>query len=164
MKMIPLTRGLFAKIDDEDFNEISKYKWFAQFNYCAGKYYAIRNIRGTNPRKKIKMHRQIMNAKKEQMIDHKNSDTLDNQKDNLRICDKYQNVWNRRKIKNASSKFKGVYWYAPTKKWGARIGYKYKNIFIGYFKKEIEAANAVDNYAEKLHGDFACFNLPSRGK
>lgn len=53
MKTILLTRGLSAKVDDENFDELSKFRWYAV--KCFGKFYA-RRCDGRN--KKVYMHRQ----------------------------------------------------------------------------------------------------------
>jgi len=76
MKIIKLTQNQFTKVDNEDFERLNKHKW------CFDGDYAVRR----KNRKKTYMHREIMKAKKGKMIDHKNHDSLDNRKGNLRFC------------------------------------------------------------------------------
>jgi hypothetical protein len=86
MKQILLTQGQFALVDDEDFEQINKFKWYAQETTNRIGFYAAHTIRISKTSfKKIRMHRIIMNARPDQEIDHINHDTLDNQKNNLRF-------------------------------------------------------------------------------
>lgn len=159
MKQIPLTQGKFALVDDEDFEELSKHKWYA--NKIRWIFYAVRNI-GTRPnRKAILMHRQIMNAKKGQEIDHRNGDGLYNRKSNLRFCTTKQNQHNQ-KSQIGSSRFKGVSWSKNNKKWLARIGFNYHQKYLGLFDNEIEAAKSYDQKAEEMFGEFANLNFPKK--
>lgn len=95
MKSISLTKGKFAKVDDEDFEELNKYKW------CAGEikgiWYAYRGKREGLIVKRISMHRLIMKAEKRwDIVDHINHDGLDNRKINLRIVTNSENLRNRK--------------------------------------------------------------------
>jgi len=152
MKEIPLSRGLTAKVDDEDFEELSKYKWYAV--KCFKKFYA-RRCDGHN--KKIYMHRQIAGFPLGLVVDHEDGDSLNNQKDNLRNCNQAQNIANRKAFENTLSTFKGV--SKSGNKWSARIGSNGDRIFIGLFNTEIEAALAYDKKACELHGQFAVTNF-----
>ena len=40
MKEIPLGNGRFAKVDDEDYEWLSKYEWYAYFDPQKGQTYA----------------------------------------------------------------------------------------------------------------------------
>ena len=51
--------------------------------------------------------------------------------------------------KNNTSGVKGVYWHKPTKKWVARIGFKGKVIYLGYYKNIKDAAAARKAAEEK---------------
>ena len=99
MKLIPLTQGKFAKVDDADFEWLSKYKWYAKNtrnkDEDSGSYYAARFQRtGGNPTT-IYMHREITNCPDGKEVDHKNRDRLDNQRGNLRVCTRKENLENR---------------------------------------------------------------------
>ena len=72
-------------------------------------------------------------------IDHININPLDNKIENLRVVNNSQNLKNRNKFKNCSSKYKGVSWYKPTNKWRADILIDGKRKYLGYFTNEEEA-------------------------
>ena len=108
------------------------------------------------------MHREIMGFPEGQMVDHENGDSLDNRIDNLRIATREQNAQNKGKTrKKTSSKYIGVYYDRNKKRWIVRIMYKYRKIYVGTFKDEIEAARAHDIAAKKYHGRFARLNFPN---
>lgn len=159
MKEIKLSQGKVALVDDKDFEELSRYKWYAaqRENYTI---YAIRTI-GTKPNHKtIRMHRQIMKARKGQQIDHLDGNGLLNVRSNLRLCTNSQNQQNKRKRKNCSSKFKGICWHKNRKKWEVYISLNKKLYYLGYFDDEIEAAKAYDRKAKEFFGEFARLNFP----
>ena len=164
MKRIPLTKGKYAIVDDEDYSELAKHKWYASGK---GKYvYAIRDIRGKGEgnRKTIIMHRVILNAPDGMEVDHINGDRLDNRKKNLRICSHRENIRNQKKANSSTktSKYKGVDYHRGhyrVGRWRVRIGYNYKQICIGMFRNEIEAAKAYDIEARTLFGEFANTNF-----
>ncbi len=156
MKQIPLTQEKFALVDEADFEELSKYKWYVTKSHRD--LYARRKVHKTNSC--IYMHRQILGlTKKDKMdTDHINHNTLDNRRCNLRICTRSQNNQNGIKQANCSSKLKGVSWYKRDKKWRAYITYYKQTIHLGYFDSEIEAAIAYNKKAEELFGEFARLN------
>ena len=105
MKEIELTQGKRAIVDDADYQYLSKYNW----SYDDG--YASRGIRMNGKRKIILMHRFLMGLYfgDKRVVDHINHNTLDNRRENLRICTKAENRRNSRKSKNNTSSFKGVF-------------------------------------------------------
>lgn len=154
MKTILLSQGKVALVDDEDFERLSKFKWYTFRDI--NRFYAARNIKNDNGnQRRLSMHRDILNLKDSSIdIDHKNHDGLDNRRQNLRICTRRQNAQNRRKLAGCASNFKGV--SLNSGKWRARIKYNKKRIHLGYFISEQEAANAYLNAAQEYFGEFAC--------
>ena len=157
MKKIPLTRGMVALVDDNDFEWLSQWKWYAVFS--KGTYYAVRSHRNANgKRTSIKMHRQILDITDSSIqVDHKNLKSLDNQRDNLRACTAVENCRNR-SVRIGTSQFKGVCWKKKHNQWVVRIRVNGRLIHLGYFKNEIEAARVYDSMAIKLFGEFAATN------
>lgn len=146
-------------MDDEDFESLSRHKWQAVKDhngfYAAG---SIKNDAGVW--KCIRMHRHILGLFDPKIcVDHKNGNTLDNTKNNLRACSPSENARNRKTVKHSTSGYKGVYWNKPTRKWFAHIKFNYKDLHIGSFDCKIEAAKAYDQKAKELHGDFARLNF-----
>ncbi len=154
-KRIPLTQGKYAIVDDEDYEWLSRHKWYAIRK--GNVYYAARMPKGKG-RKHIYMHREILGAPNNKQVDHINHYALDNCKSNLRLCTNQENRFNSKSDKNGSSKYKGVSWYRPLRKWGAQICYNGKRIYLGYFHDEISAAKAYDESATELFGKFARLN------
>jgi hypothetical protein len=154
-RAIPLTRGLFAIVDATDYERLSRHTWFAEGT--AQNCYAVRKENGRS----IKMHRQITRAPDHLVVDHIDHNGLNNRRANLRLCTFAENCRNLRITRHKTSKYKGVHWHKGQKKWAAQITANGKRHHLGYFAKEIDAAQAYDRAAPKYHGQFAHPNLPA---
>lgn len=160
MKLIPLTQGKFAIVDDEDYELLNQYKWYARKERKTGNtYYAMRN--STNPdgrRITVLMHKFLTSYSR---TDHINGNGLDNRRENLREVTHRQNIQNSVRQKGKiSSAYKGVRLHKSSNKWQSRISVEGKAINIGYFDDEIVAATAYDTYARFYHKEYAVLNFP----
>lgn len=159
MVKIPLTQNQYAIIDDEDFAEISKYKWFAHFDPSSGRYYVGRQISvGKKKQQTIKMHRVILQAKPNEIADHINRNPLDNRRANIRIVTASENNMNRKLFKNNSSGYRGVTYLSRRQKYQVCIQFNRNRKYIGIFNTPEEAAIAYNAAAKKYHGEFAVLN------
>lgn len=159
MKTIPLTRGKVAIIDDEDYEFLMQWKWYARMDLRTGAFYAERNSKSANSKRiKISMHRVISGVEDGKLfVDHIDRNTLNNCRYNLRIATRSQNLANRESHKKCTSKYLGVCRY-PHNKWQASIRKDRIRINLGIFKNEIDAALAYNNAAKIHHGEFANLN------
>lgn len=160
MREIHLTQGKVAMVDDDDYEELAKFKWCAQ--EIARKWYAVRARPYNGKRQHVLMHREILDGEEGMEIDHKDGDGLNNVRSNLRSATHQQNQRNRPKNRNNTSGYKGVTWDKRKGKWMAKIYCDGKHIFLGYYKNAEEAGQAYDDAAKELHGDFARPNNPTR--
>lgn len=140
-KLIPLTQGKFAMVDNEDFDRVKDINWSYDSRYVFNTEFGF-------------IHRYIMDAPNNKMVDHENHDTLDNRKSNLRLSTNTTNQWNSRGTPK-SSNFKGVYKPKGKNKYRARICNNGIHTIIGYFTDEEEAAKAYDKKAIELRGEWA---------
>lgn len=154
-KKIELSRGMYALVDDADFEELDKLNWYAS-EKCRNIYAARREKEGA--RKTIYMHRQILNAKNGWFVDHINGNALDNRRENLRICTHAQNLMNQKPQTGKSSRYKGVSWNKKRNKWEAYLMSNDKKINLGRFDIESDAARAYDKEASVVFGEFANTN------
>lgn len=92
-----------------------------------------------------------------EFIDHINGCPSDNRIENLREATRAQNGANMR-VRGGSSRFKGVTWHKPTKKWRAYTRVHGKRTSLGYFTSELEAAKAYNEAAVRYFGEFAKLN------
>jgi len=108
MKTIQLTQNKVALVDDEDYEQLSKYKWCA--HRIDNNWYAVRCTWNGGKRIFIQMHRDVLGLKKNdgKQTDHKDFSGLNNQKSNLRVCTYHENNQNRRQHKRNTSGYKGV--------------------------------------------------------
>jgi|SRR5690606_5502844 len=147
-KLIPLTQGKFAKVDNEDFDRLKDINWC----YGDGRVYAYNKEFG-------KMHRYILNAPTGLLVDHINRDTIDNRRCNLRLVTISQNMMNTAK-KVGSSQYKGVYLNKKSGKYVARIKLNKRVYCLGSFNNEEEAGRAYDIKAVELFAEYANLNFP----
>lgn len=162
MKFIGLTQNQKAIVDDEDFDRINEYKWYADSSTNTGKYYARRSTRLNNKRISFKMHRLILNAAKGEQVDHINGNTLDNRKENLRICNNQQNQFNQiHHRKNNKLGIKGVYWDSAMRKFRADIRVNGKPIYLGCFNILGDADSAYRIAEDKYFGEFSRNLIPT---
>lgn len=155
MKLIPLSKGQFAKVDDDDFEALSEYKWQAHWDKKAKQFRASRKYWKEGKIIEVSMHRQIMEAPVGVEVDHENRDTLDNQRGNLRLATHAENCRNRRPRSDSASGHKGLQWRPKLKQWVVRIQVDGKRTHVGCFRTLEAAKDAYRCAAEKFHGRFA---------
>ena len=150
MKKISLTNGGVTLISDEDYSEVSKYKWFLKRE--THKESVIRTIG------KISLSRFLLNPPKGMLVDHIDGNRLNNQRENIRICTPAENARNTILYSTNTSGFRGVMWKKSNKKWHARITVNYKRISLGFFDSITDAAKAYNKAAKEYFGEFARLN------
>lgn len=160
MKLIPLTHGLFAKVDDEDYEMLNAHKWHR--HGAKRRYYARAHVGHDELGKQILklMHHLVLPG--HSLIDHINHDGLDNQKHNLRPATARENCRNKESHLNTTSIHKGVAFHASSGRWQATITDNGVFHYLGLFDDEQDAALAYNNEAIKRFGEFACLNVLDR--
>lgn len=138
-----------ALIDLGDIEKVGKYRW-----YATEKGY----VKSQN---NLRLHRLVMNATEDYLVDHINRNPLDNRKSNLRMCTQAENSRNVGVSQANSTGFKGVYFEKLNNKYRARIKYNGKRISLGCYMNPVDAAIAYDKKAIELFGDFAYTNFPN---
>ena len=169
MKEIPLTRGLVAIVDDEDFERVSGWRWRALRAHRASlgvrTWYAFRQWKQAGQRHYTYLHRVILNVEDGFDVDHRDGNGLNCQKDNLRVASRRQNLQNRRRLnEHKSSRFKGVCWDRSRSMWTAYIRWGGSDgrsplRHLGRFLDEEAAARAYDAAAKEHFGEFASLNF-----
>lgn len=164
MREISLTQGQVALVDNEDFEWLNKYNWCVHDSNPVNP----RAVRISAERKLVYMTRQIMNCPDNLDVDHRSTNTLDNQRHNLRICTHRENLYNI-KSRGGTSKFKGVAWNKNRSKWEVYIRTidifdQRIRMFLGYHDNEEAAALAYDEIAREEHRKFGRYNFPLEGE
>lgn len=161
MKTIDLGKGFTTAIDDSDFDLVGLMKWRPSARRGSSHVYAQRMV-WDKKEKKIRcllLHRVLMGALPGQLVDHRDSNGLNNQRYNLRVCSRLQNNQHVRKVKtNTSSRFKGVCKRKDCNRWEAYIKINGSRKHLGSFVEELAAAQAYNAAATIHHGEYALLN------
>lgn len=146
MRKIKLNQGKYALVDDEDYVWLNSFKWYYSQGYARKNQWLAIEKRYVV----ISMARLVNQTPPGYETDHKNLDTLDNRKDNLRTVTHQQNNFNKVFNKNNTTGHRGVHWDKRTKRWYSRIMRDRKSIHLGYFG-DISDAIRVRKQAEKIY-------------
>lgn len=165
MKIIPSTKGFEIICDDDDYERLSGFRWYAHHHGKGrnrdGEYRPAR--RDSAPPRKVHtfVHAVMGRAPDGMVIDHINGNPWDNRKENLRICSHGQNLRNQRRPRKANGTGKGV--HIVNGSITVKISFRYETFcFVGW-NSVAEAERIYDALALHLHGDFACLNHPDEG-
>lgn len=162
MAIIKTKKGIELIVDDDRFEELSRYTW--HFNHKGYAYTSISDKDYYKEHKKVKnknimMHRLINETPKGMYTDHINGNKHDNRKCNLRTVTAAENNYNKHHS-TGKSKYRGVTFDKRAGKWLASVYKGGKQFHGGYYVNEVDAAKGRDKLALKLHGEHASLNFP----
>lgn len=155
LALVELTRGHFATISAVDSLAVGRYNWTAR--ETRGAVYAYGQVDG----KQTPLHRfvgALAGLTLRDEVDHRNGNSLDCRRSNLRDATVAENLRNRGMLRSNTSGVKGVTWSARAKKWKASLWAGGAEIHLGYFVSKDDAGAIVRAEREKLHGEFARHN------
>lgn len=176
IKIIQLSHGKSTIIDDDQYDLVSQFRWYAKYS-SKDNFYAVAHLKrpdgsdyflsmsrliffGTKEQERLLFY---IPCPQDQLVDHINRDSLDNRCQNLRLANKKGNGRNQ-KMQSGVSRYVGVYMDRLTngpKKWRGQVtangkGHKTSKRYT----TDVEAAKARDKLALELHGEFAVLNFP----
>jgi hypothetical protein len=157
MKYIKLIRGQLSMVDDDMFDLLSKFNWYLKSS--DGNFYAKMAIFDSEKKKNkfTYMHSLVVDAPKGFVIDHKDGNGLNNQRDNLRVCTQSQNNFNKPATKRSKTGFKGVT-ILPNGRFLAQITINKVHYYLGCFASAELASEAYFKKAKEAHGEFLNLN------
>lgn len=169
MKQIELTQGKFALVDDQDFEELNKFKWHLDKhgrNEYAKRWDYLGFIDGKKTQKGVKMHQHLMKKNRGYIghTDHIDGNGLNNQMYNLRPTNKSLNSANSVAKGSKYTIYKGISWHKRQEKWNVRIRIMGESYYFGCFESDVEAAKIYDCAARRIYGKNARLNFPKKGE
>ena len=151
--------NLWTIIDLEDLERVINfpYTWFAKYNHTNNEYYVVASVyqKDLQKGKPVFLHQFLTNANGKD-VDHKNNNSLDNRKINLRVVEESNNSKNRKgKNKNNTSGYRNVSWDKKYNKWVVQMQINKKNKTLGRFDDVHEAGKFAEEMRQKYYGEFA---------
>lgn len=153
-KTIILPTGHICLISAKDYDWALQFKWYVN-KAVDGRMYVCRYAND----KRIYMHRELTECPPHMVVDHKDCNTFNNTRTNLRVCCQRSNMRNRTTCNKTG--FKGVTYDARYKRYQARITVERDSeLHLGYYPSADDAALAYDKAALVFFGEFAWLNFP----
>lgn len=152
MKEIILYSGERCQVSDEDYTFVNQWTWYLTTNG-----YTHRTDFFNGQSFDIQLHLLVAeraNIDSFPTIDHKDTNKLNCQRENLRTATKKDQQGNRGCNQNNKIGYRGVRYKKSHKKFEATFNRK----FIGMFKTAEEAALSWNEEAKAYYGDFAKLN------
>ncbi len=160
MREIPLTQGMVALVDDEDYEEVMKHRWFAHRVRAGLTHYAVTNKPRSQGKGTIRMHVLLMGTDPDgRQVDHKNGNGCDNRRSNLRWATNAEQRMNSGPGSRNTTGFKGVSFDKARGKYEAKLKASDRHLHLGRFATAEEAARAYDRAARETFGDYARTNF-----
>lgn len=152
-KEIPLQNGMFAIVDDKDYEKVNKFNWTVRANGTTIQ--VCRRNNDTN----ITLGRFILRLTKDdnKYVIHKDGNRLNFERKNL-VVSEMNEVRHSSKGINGTSRYKGVSWHKAGNKWMAQISFKGKRKYLGSYVNEDDAASAYNEAAIEWFGEHAYLN------
>lgn len=158
-RLIALTQGQYAIVDEADYLWAMQWKWSARYSPHTKSFYAYRGFRRPDGvYTSIVLHRAIMGLDfgDEREVDHVDAhNTLDDRRANLRTASSGQNSQNKRRATNNKSGVKGVSWSKAKRRWIVQIQVNLKKVAVGEFTDFAAAVERSASVRSKLHGEFS---------
>ena len=148
---VHLPRGVVAFVSPQDIAWASQSRWSV-----STKRNGLYAVLSTN--KNCYLHREVAaraGVDISQFVDHKNQNTLDNRRLNLRAATIAQNNCNKRVRSDSFSGVKGITFDKRRNKYQARVTWEGKTHWAGHYDTVEEAVAAVTELRIRLHGEFA---------
>lgn len=146
--VLELTQGQWMIFEEADRDVMMSCGWYAAKNR-SGKYYAM----STGLKPKQYAHRYLLQAVPRMQTDHRNGNTLDMRRKNLRVARWIDNNRNVGKTVRNTSGLKGV--SRDGRRFRAQIRDGEKNITLGRRDTAKEAHELYATAARKRHGEFS---------
>ena len=137
--------------DSVDYERIKSRIWYSCKNHKMNSIY-IADKNGNT------LHRFILNADKGYEVDHIDLDTLNNRRNNLRVCTHQQNQCNQPLQQNNKSGVSGVSYYKARQKYRARIKISQQDVHLGYYSSFLEAIQARNEGIKLMFGEYGRIN------
>lgn len=136
-------------VDEDQWHNLSQYSW------CLSEDYVMTSIN----KNKIMLHRYLMDAPENKIVDHINNNPLDNRLFNLRLATIAENNYNSSKNTSTSCKYKGVSRRTGYGNYIVSIQKNEVSYYLGLYYNEDIAGLAYNIKAQELFGKFANLNI-----